>query len=139
MPTIVNDFTRYSIHLMGGVPSSTGDVMADIDCFRSGKRVGLMRFFNEPPAASGQSFADGSVALYFAIARFADIVDVLRHEKPLRLVVNTDTGFCYLGTGETEPVGKLEPVELRPLTKPPAAATKKVARKPAKRPAKARK
>jgi hypothetical protein len=54
------------------------------------KNVGAIRFFNDHgaiPKPSVASSGGGFVYLNFPIQRFGDIVDILRHDKPLSIQV----------------------------------------------------
>jgi hypothetical protein len=45
--------------------------------------------------------------LYFRLARFSDVMTMLKEEKPLYLAFNTDNQVGYIGTSN-EPVGEQE-------------------------------
>jgi hypothetical protein len=109
MPLITAHFTQYVVYYVAGASAAAGMPQdAEIDCFDgAGNRAGAIYFY---PASGrlpkNQSTANG-IYLYFRIARFSDVMTMLKYEKPLYLALNTDTDAGYIGTSN-EPTGEQE-------------------------------
>ena len=112
MPLVVKSFDKYALRYYGGKPLQSVEVGADIDCYSGAARVGSIRFFGNGGSgtAPSQVLADGTLAIYYQMGHFNDVITFLRYEKPLSLVVNSDTGFGYVNTGALETVGEQEAV-----------------------------
>jgi hypothetical protein len=85
MPLITAHFTQYVVYYVAGASAAAGMPQdAEIDCFDgAGNRAGAIYFY---PASGrlpkNQSTANG-IYLYFRIARFSDVMTMLKYEKPL--------------------------------------------------------
>jgi hypothetical protein len=109
MPLITANFTQYVVYYIAGSSAAAGLPQdAEIDCFDSaGNRAGAIYFY---PASSrmpkNQNTANG-IYLYFRIARFSDVMTMLKYEKPLYLALDTANHAGYIGTSN-EPAGEQE-------------------------------
>ena len=55
----------------------------------------------------------GSPFAYFPVARYAEVLDLLRNERPIYLGVNASNGSVTVGTA-SEPIGDGEPAPAHP-------------------------
>src|SRR5262245_25908334 len=100
MATIRVDFDAYQIFYF-----SAFSYEASIECFSEGRLVGRMLFFAYgADVSSNRSYASGP-SLHFKLRRFGDVINTLRHEKPLYLSFNTETRSGMLASSELEPTG----------------------------------
>jgi hypothetical protein len=108
---VAKAFDRYVIQYYGGTSLQNREAGADINCYNAGTFVGSIRFFRDDATMPANSLAtDGTINLYYGISRYNDVITTLRYEKPLQLVVNSTTGFGYIGCREMEPTGEQEAV-----------------------------
>ncbi|MCU0633769.1 MAG: hypothetical protein MUE41_02750 [Gemmatimonadaceae bacterium] len=109
MPYVTREFTQYVVYFMSGGSASVGTPQdAQIDCFdSSGNGAGALYFYSSGGRLPRNEHTVTGIALYFRLARFADTLTLLQHEKPLYLNLNTDTHVGYLSTG-SEPIGEQE-------------------------------
>jgi hypothetical protein len=108
MAVITRDFDTYSLLLIGG-KTGKADMTARIDCYQLGRLVGMITFFADVAMTiTCQSTHMGPIISY-PMSQFPAVMDTLRQEKPLWLVLNDATMFGYVGTKTREPVGDLEP------------------------------
>lgn len=111
MPNVQRDFTRYVVYyISGGSPSKGLSHEAEIDCFTDqGGYAGIIYFFpDNVQLPSNQNTVNG-IYLYYKMSRFADVMTMLKEEKPLYLYLDTTRKSGYVGTG-SEPVGEQEGV-----------------------------
>ncbi len=105
MGLIISNFDRYKIRYFSG---STGNG-ASINLASSSGGVGELIFLATSPIPANQLSETGLPFLFFERVRFRDVVTILREEKPLLLVYDTDTKVGWIQTGEFEPIGEAEP------------------------------
>ena len=102
MATIRADFDSYKYWCYSGHPY---EVL--VYCYRDEAYVGRIVFFKDgapiPPNADV-----GGPSIHFPLSRFAQIMDTLRHEKPLYLFLGVDNAIGSIGTADFEPVGEEE-------------------------------
>jgi hypothetical protein len=111
MPVVRKDFDSYSFTYVGGPSLQSGTPGADIVCYRTNCRVGILRFFRDGVRIpENRVLPDGTLALYFEMSRFSDVMATLRYEKPLYLAVNSDNSFGYIGPATLEPTGEQEAI-----------------------------
>jgi len=106
---VTRDFTRYVVYYITGCSPTIGlPQEAEIDCFNDeNERAGIIYFFpDNVPLLPNQNTVNG-IYLYYKLSRFADVMKMLKEEKPLYLYLNTVTSSGYIGTG-FEPVGEQE-------------------------------
>ena len=103
------EFTRYIVYyLSGGSPSNGVPQEVEIDCFDDKfNRKGIIYFFPESAELPANNININGIYLYFRLSRFADVMTILKEEKPLYLNLNTTNLVGYIGTG-SEPVGEQE-------------------------------
>lgn len=109
MPAIAREFTQYVVYYLSGGSAAVGMAQdAEIDCFdAAGNRAGAMYFHSGTTKLPQNMDTPNGIYLYFRMTRFADVMNLLHHEKPLFLNLNTDNKVGYIGTA-AEPIGKLE-------------------------------
>ena len=103
-------FTKYQLYYVtGNSPAKGLPQEAEIDCFTdTNVRAGIIYFYpDDIPLPANQNTVNG-IYLYFRPRRFADIMAILREEKPLYLYLYPN-GAGYVGTN-FEPVGEQEGV-----------------------------
>ena len=120
MAVIVKKVDRYLINYVGGRTLQDGGPAATIDCstlvVRAGIpqliRSGSISFFADSRVTPANQYmaAEDTIQLYYEMSRFGDVVDILRYNKPLQIVVNTDTGYGYIGNAQAEATGQQEGV-----------------------------
>lgn len=111
MPYIFREFTRYCVYYITGNSPRIGlPQEAEIDCFTdTGARAGIIYFFpDDLPLPENRDTVNG-IYLYFRSRRYADVMTMLKEEKPLYLCLNSDVQSGYIGTN-WEPVGEQEGV-----------------------------
>lgn len=102
MATIVH---KYSLSYV----STTRSVTAAINCFDENKQVGTILFVRKGQTIPENSERDGRISLFFEESHFANVVDILRNEKPVYLSLHPTLKIGGVGT-DKEPVGEMEPV-----------------------------
>ena len=99
------EFDRYYIYYMTG-----GSEVPTIDCYDGTALVGKLIFHSEEGALPANLVtARGVIYLRYRLSQFGDVIEILRHEKPLYLRLTTPSLIGYLATREGEPVGEEEP------------------------------
>lgn len=110
MPTASANFSSYKLWYYS---SHTLDAYYDclIYCYSGATMVGRIEFFKDatPEASLKSQIIGGMPFVKYRISRFKDVMQLLLHEKPLSLFVNSDNGIGILGTNEAEPTGEEEP------------------------------
>ena len=110
MPAIQKAFTSYIVYYFSGGAPGTVPQEAEIDCFDdAGTRVGVLFFYPDGAPRPANENTISGIYLHFALSRFADIVALLKDEKPLHLNVDTTSKVGYVATG-LEPAGEQEGV-----------------------------
>jgi hypothetical protein len=110
MAIVHRDFTSYVVYYMSGSSPAVGVPQeAEIDCFGPSGRAGAIYFFPEAVALPPNQQTVNGIYLYFRLSRFADVMTMLKEEKPLYLHVDTVKKTGYVGTS-AEPVGEQEGV-----------------------------
>lgn len=111
-PTYVTrEFTKYCVYYISGSTPAIGCPQdAEIDCFtETNERAGIIYFFpNDLPLPPNEDTVNG-IYLHFRMNRFADVMTMLKEEKPLHLTLDTSGGAGHIGTG-FEPIGEQEGV-----------------------------
>lgn len=91
MATIHRDFTDYVVYYISGSSPTAGVAQdAEIDCFSSkGDRAGAIYFYpDNVPLPTNQNTVNG-IYLHYSMKRFADVMTMLKEEKPLYLSLDT--------------------------------------------------
>jgi hypothetical protein len=104
-------FTRYVVYYISGSSPAIGVLQdAEIDCFtEQNKRAGIIYFYpDNVPLPSNANTVNG-IYLYYRMKRFADVMTMLKDEKPLYLAFEDIKKHGYVGTS-SEPVGEQEGV-----------------------------
>lgn len=110
MPSIQKSFTRYIVYYFSGGAPGTVPQEAEIDCFdEAGARVGVLFFYPDAAPRPANENTISGIYLHFPLSRFADIVSLLKDEKPLHLNVDTVSKVGYIATG-LESTGEQEGV-----------------------------
>jgi hypothetical protein len=109
MPQITANFTQYVVYYVTGGSAAVGMPQdAEIDCFDgAGNRAGAIYFYSGSVRLPKNQSTVNGIYLYFRMARFSDVMTILKDEKPLYLALNTDNQVGYIGTS-SEPVGEQE-------------------------------
>ena len=98
------DFDSYVVRIQGGIP-----IAANVLCYAGTSLVGTLVFVDDGDARRPVQDAQGRVTIYLVPELLAPTIDVLRHEAPLRLYVDSGLTWGMLVTGERERVGEAEP------------------------------
>ncbi len=111
MPNIHCEFTKYVVYYISGSSPSIGlPQEAEIDCFtEKGTRAGAIYFLPDTVSLPPNRSTVNGIYLYFRMSRFADVMTMLKEEKPLYLHLDTKNQSGYIGTSN-EPVGEQEGV-----------------------------
>jgi hypothetical protein len=109
MPLITANFTQYVVYYIAGASAAAGMPQdAEIDCFDgAGNRAGAIYFHSGSSRLPKNQNTVNGIYLYFRMARFSDVMTMLKDEKPLYLALNTDNQVGYIGTS-SEAVGEQE-------------------------------
>ena len=113
MSVIEREFDNYQIfYIVGSQPEAV------INCYMdagtpAGHFVGTLTFCHDLPEISpSEVTGNGNLIVHMPKRMFRDVVDILRHEKPLYLRVDPENGEGIVVTSwEGEPIGELEPPE----------------------------
>jgi len=111
MPSVQRDFTRYVVYYISGSSPAIGLPQdAEIDCFTDkGERAGIIYFYPDSVALPSNQNTINGIYLYYRLSRFADVMTMLKEEKPLYLYFDSARKSGYVGTN-SEPVGEQEGV-----------------------------
>jgi hypothetical protein len=107
MSTVQKNFTTYVVYYISGSSPAIGIAQdAEIDCFaENGGRAGIIYFYPDSvPLPENQNTING-IYLHYRLNRFADVMTMLKEEKPLYLYFDTIKKSGYVGTNR-EPVGE---------------------------------
>lgn len=107
--TVSTEFSKYVLYYISGNSPMIGLPQdAEIDCFAAdNSRAGAIYFYpDDVPLPQNQNTING-IYLYYRMNRFADVMAILKDEKPLYLYLNTSNSSGYVGT-HYEPVGEQE-------------------------------
>ena len=97
-------FTKYSISY------NTHQLFEAVIVVYSDKGiVGEISFVKNSEVVPTPQILSQSIHIYYAISRFNDIINILREEKPLELMADTDAKFGAI-LSSSEPVGEEEGV-----------------------------
>ena len=109
MPIIQKEFTSYVVYYISGSSVNIGMPQdAEIDCFTAkNKRAGIIYFYPDNVKLPSNRDTVNGIYLYFRASRFADVMTMLKEEKPLYLNLETTKKHGYVGTS-IEPVGEQE-------------------------------
>jgi hypothetical protein len=110
--SVTKDFTSYVVYIIsgGGSPTIGMPQEAEIDCFSDmNERAGIIYFFPDNISLPANKNTENGIYLYYRSHRFADVMSLLRQEKPLHLSLNMTNLSGYVGTG-SELVGEQEGV-----------------------------
>lgn len=101
----IREFDEYVVNSYSAPNSS---LVARIVLLSAGVGVGWINFKSENSSiAANKKHVNGGLIINFPYSRFGEIVDILRHEKPLFVALNTDTGNGAIQTSR-EPIGEEE-------------------------------
>ena len=101
----IREFDEYKINYYSALRSS---LVARVTLLMGGRGVGWINFVSESaPTPQNQVHVNGGLIINFSESKFSDIVDILRHEDPLFVVLNTDSGGGAIQT-DREPIGEEE-------------------------------
>lgn len=108
MASIQCEFTSYKVYYFSGDSAAASYAAAEIDCFdATSTRVGALFFHaSDAPLPAAESTMSG-IYLHFPVTRFADVMMLLKEEKPLFLNFDDTNKWGYLATA-FEPVGEQE-------------------------------
>ena len=86
-------------------------VPAQLLLYHGSTFVGWTYFYHDNLALPDHTWAgpDSLFILRFKISEFENIMSILRHEKPLLALYNTETKYGGFGTIDKEPIGEEEP------------------------------
>ena len=108
MADVQREFTSYKVYYFSGGSTADRPAAAEIDCFdATSTRVGSIFFYSyDAPLPLAENTMSG-IYLHFPVSRFADVMTVLKEEKPLYLNFHGTLKWGYLATA-IEPVGEQE-------------------------------
>jgi hypothetical protein len=111
MPAVQNNFNHYVVYYISGSSPAIGVAQdAEIDCFNeNGGRAGIIYFYPDSVPLPGNQKTVNGIYLHYRLSRFADVMTMLKEEKPLYLYLETTKKYGYVGTS-SEPVGEQEGV-----------------------------
>ena len=103
MAAIIRNFDAYRIWYYAGHPYE-----ALIYCYQGGSYVGRMVFFKDDATIPPNANYSSGPSIHYALGRFDDVTETLRHESPLYLFLNPANMIGGLATSELEPTGEEE-------------------------------
>jgi hypothetical protein len=109
VPEVTRNFTRYTVYYISGSSPAVGVAQsAEIDCFTTdGQRAGIIYFYTDDIPLPENSDTVNGIYLHYRLSRFADVMTMLKEEKPLHLSFYPDRKTGEVGTS-WEPVGEQE-------------------------------
>jgi hypothetical protein len=106
MPSITHAFDSYQLFFYSGYSTP-----AYMQLYASGIMVGRVLFFPDSlSSVPANQYSSNVITLYWPLSQLANLVSLLREEKPLYISLNTDNGIGILATSDFEPVGEQEGV-----------------------------
>jgi hypothetical protein len=111
MSTVQKNFTTYVVYYISGSSPAIGIAQdAEIDCFaENGVRAGAIYFYPDSVHLPENLYTVNGIYLHYSLNRFADVMTMLKEEKPLYLYLDTINKSGYIGTNK-EPIGEQEGV-----------------------------
>jgi hypothetical protein len=97
--------TQYHV-LFYGSPDGYQGMRAQITVYDGGTVLGYVRFHDPGMPFPTDSQSGALISMHQPSTMFANVIDVLRNEKPITYYFAA--GRAFLGTGSTEPVGEGE-------------------------------
>ncbi|WP_433035238.1 hypothetical protein [Actinomycetospora sp. CA-053990] len=111
MAIVVKSFDTYTLRYLAA-GAQWQNARAVVDCYRGDTWVAQLQFLAaEPAVGGGLGSPEEFVVLYYALARFHDVVDILRNEGPLAVLFDTGTTTGEITTLANEKVGEAEIVQ----------------------------
>lgn len=98
------DVTRYHA-LFYGTSDGYRQIRAQITLYDGQEVLGYVRFHDPEMPFPDDAQSEGKITMHLPSAMFANVLDTLRNEKPIRYYFAS--GHAFLGTS-TEPVGEGE-------------------------------
>lgn len=99
----IREFDEYIINYYSSPDAS---LVARINLLSGGIGVGWINFRDEHASTPvNKIHVNGGLIINFPDTKFGDIVDILRHEEPLFVVLHTNTGNGAIRTSR-EPIGE---------------------------------
>ena len=105
MANVVKGFDSYQVQYTS---SKEHAPLASISCFDGTTWVGLLEFWSSSADVRAPFLWNDRIVLSFTLARFHDVLDVLRNERPLQLYFNPAGKWASILTKDMEPVGEAE-------------------------------
>jgi hypothetical protein len=99
------NITQYHV-LFYGSPDGYQGNRAQITLYEGAAVRGYVRFHDAGMPFPADSQSGALITMHLPSAQFENVIDVLRHEKPINYYFAQNRAF--LGTGSTEPVGEAE-------------------------------
>ncbi|MGB9180113.1 MAG: hypothetical protein WCB68_12775 [Pyrinomonadaceae bacterium] len=106
MANVTVEFDNYYIHYYS---SNTYNLQAAINCGKGTTGGAAMIYFHKEGVSIPTNTLSGNMpVLNFPASLFGEIMAILLHEKPLKISLDSATGFGEIKTG-SEPIGEEEP------------------------------
>ena len=99
--------TQITSYLYGFHTTSVQEQYKSLQLFNNDDRICFIYFTEEKLSGYPIVISDNFVVLNLNISWLADIIDMLRNEKPVYFIRNNDRGIFSIST-EEEPVGEEE-------------------------------
>ena len=103
------DFDNYKLYYNSHHPNQ---LEAVIHCFKGHVYVGNIVFYDDGGAIPANNIQVNNVpvtaTVNYALSRFADVMNILRYEKPVHLFVSESVLNGWVATGTGELVGEQE-------------------------------
>lgn len=101
----IREFDEYKVNYYSALRAT---LVARIILLAGGRGIGWINFISESASMpQNHVHVNGGLIVNFPESKFSDIVDILRHEDPLFVVLNTDSGAGAIQT-DREPIGEEE-------------------------------
>jgi len=111
LASVQANISSYVVYYISGSSPAIGLAQeAEIDCFgETGNRAGALYFYPDTIKLPENQNTVNGIYLNFRMSRFADVITLLKDEKPLYLYFDPANKSGYLGTSN-EPIGEQEGV-----------------------------
>ncbi len=106
MPNLRRRFDAYRVQYTA---ANGNQPQARIICYEGDDVAGMLTFYrDEAGVPAPMSFQDDKISIGFAVKRFSEVLDLMRHESPLELYFDPEGEWGAILSCEMEPVGENE-------------------------------
>jgi len=101
---ITKSFDNYKVFYY----SQYNDLKCYVYLYQGTSYQGRLAFHEDGSAIPDNAAYSGNPTLNYPVSEFANVMEILREEKPLNITLNEANGIGTLATSQYEPVGEEE-------------------------------